>query len=50
MWKLFFFFFPIFFQLPNKFSSLENRNQILKIENWEKNNSQTVGVKNTKLW
>ena len=32
MWKLFFFFFfPICFQLPKKFSSLENRKK--KIEN-----------------
>ena len=47
MWKLFFF--PICFQLPNKFSSLENREQFLEIENCEKNNYQNVGVKNTKL-
>ena len=36
-------FFPICFQLPNKFSSLENRNQILKIENWEKKQFPNCG-------
>ena len=36
-------FFPICFQLPNKFSSLENRKQFLKVKNLEKKQLSNCG-------